>query len=317
MSTRVSSAPRLLRSRFFWNLFLSLAAVLVTTGALVAWRVSSRLEASLLQDLQRTLESHGRVLAPFARDILRSGGRPGLQAELASLPAEAGLRVTYVLADGRVAADSSEEPARMDDHSDRPEIAAARIHAFGVSRRRSHTLGVELLYVAHRIEEQGRLLGFVRLAMPVREVEEQIALARRSVLLGTSGGVLLALFLGVVLARRVADQLMAHDAIGAHARDELGISATLSARPVQAALTSAATFSVGAAMPLLMVVIAPASVLVPLVSAASLGFLALLGAIGARAGGANMLRPTIRVTFWGALAMGLTAGIGKLFGTVV
>lgn len=119
------------------------------------------------------------------------------------------------------------------------------------------------------------------------------------------------------LAKQVARQLMAKDALVAHARDELGISAITAARPVQAALTSAATFSVGAAMPLLMVVMAPASVLVPLVSAASLGFLALLGAIGARAGGANMLRPTIRVTFWGALAMGLTAGIGKLFGTVV
>lgn len=119
------------------------------------------------------------------------------------------------------------------------------------------------------------------------------------------------------LAKQVARQLMAKDALVAHARDELGISAITAARPVQAALTSAATFSVGAAMPLLMVVMAPASVLVPLVSAASLGFLALLGAIGARAGGANMLRPTIRVTFWGALAIGLTAGIGKLFGTVV
>ena len=119
------------------------------------------------------------------------------------------------------------------------------------------------------------------------------------------------------LARQVAQQLMGKDALTAHARDELGISETTAARPVQAALTSAATFSVGAAMPLLMVVVSPANVLVPVVSAASLGFLALLGAIGARAGGANVLRATARVTFWGALAMALTAGIGKLFGTVV
>jgi vacuolar iron transporter family protein len=110
---------------------------------------------------------------------------------------------------------------------------------------------------------------------------------------------------------------MAKDALTAHARDELGVSEITTARPVQAALTSAATFSVGAAMPLLMVVISPAGALVPIVSAASLGFLALLGAIGARAGGANVLRATARVTFWGALAMALTAGIGKLFGTVV
>lgn len=119
------------------------------------------------------------------------------------------------------------------------------------------------------------------------------------------------------VARVVAEQLMAKDALGAHARDELGISETTTARPVQAALTSAATFSVGAAMPLLMVVVAPANALAAVVSAASLAFLALLGAIGARAGGANVLRATARVTVWGALAMALTAGIGRLFGTVV
>ncbi len=119
------------------------------------------------------------------------------------------------------------------------------------------------------------------------------------------------------LAHQVAEQLMAKDALGAHARDELGISAATTARPVQAALTSAATFSVGAAMPLLMVVVSPAGALVPLVSVASLGFLALLGAIGAKAGGATILRATVRVTFWGALAMALTAGIGKIFGTIV
>jgi VIT1/CCC1 family predicted Fe2+/Mn2+ transporter len=119
------------------------------------------------------------------------------------------------------------------------------------------------------------------------------------------------------LARQVARQLMAKDALAAHARDELGISEITTARPVQAALTSAASFSVGAAMPLLMVVLAPAWALVPVVSAASLAFLALLGGIGAKAGGANILRATARVTFWGALAMALTAGIGKIFGTVI
>ena len=120
-----------------------------------------------------------------------------------------------------------------------------------------------------------------------------------------------------VLARQVAEQLMSKDALSAHARDELGISEITAARPVQAALTSAATFAVGAAMPLLMIIISPDGALVPIVSAASLGFLALLGAVGARAGGANVPRATARVTFWGALAMALTAGIGKLFGTVV
>ena len=119
------------------------------------------------------------------------------------------------------------------------------------------------------------------------------------------------------LALQVADQLMATDALGAHARDELGISAVTTARPVQAALTSAVTFAAGAALPLAVVFIAPAHRLVPLVSVAALGFLALLGAIGAQAGGANVLQAALRVSFWGALAMGLTAAIGALVGRTV
>ena len=119
------------------------------------------------------------------------------------------------------------------------------------------------------------------------------------------------------LAREVAKQLMAKDALGAHARDELGITEITTARPVQAALASAATFSVGAAAPLLLVVVSPANALIPAVSVGSLLFLSLLGAIGAKAGGAGLLRPTVRVTFWGAFAMALTAGIGAIFGKVI
>jgi vacuolar iron transporter family protein len=118
------------------------------------------------------------------------------------------------------------------------------------------------------------------------------------------------------LARQVAEQLMAKDALGAHARDELGISEITTARPVQAALTSAATFSVGAAAPLVLALASPSSWIIPAVSVGSLVFLAALGTIGAKAGGANIVKPTIRVTFWGALAMGVTAGIGALFNTV-
>ena len=118
------------------------------------------------------------------------------------------------------------------------------------------------------------------------------------------------------LAKQVADQLMAHDALGAHARDELGISATLSARPMQAGLTSAASFAVGAAMPLLAVALVPGSNLIPVVAGTSLVFLAILGGLAARVGGASVRVGAMRVTFWGALAMGLTAAVGTLFGTV-
>jgi VIT1/CCC1 family predicted Fe2+/Mn2+ transporter len=119
------------------------------------------------------------------------------------------------------------------------------------------------------------------------------------------------------LAVQVAQQLMARDALGSHARDELGISEITTARPVQAALTSAASFAAGAALPVLMVVVTPVAWLLPSVSVASLCLLALLGAIGAKTGGAPILRGTVRVTFWGVLAMALTAGIGALLGTSV
>jgi len=119
------------------------------------------------------------------------------------------------------------------------------------------------------------------------------------------------------LAEQVAEQLMTHDAIGAHAREELGISETLSARPVQAALASAASFSVGAALPLAVTTLAPELGLIPWVSGTSLAFLALLGAVAARVGGAGVLMGAWRVTFWGALAMAITAGVGALFGAVV
>ncbi len=119
------------------------------------------------------------------------------------------------------------------------------------------------------------------------------------------------------LALQVADQLMAKDALGAHARDELGISEVTTARPIQAALTSAAAFSVGAAMPMAMVLVSPAAWLAATVSVTSLLLLAALGAIGAKAGGANVLRATVRVTFWGAAAMALTAGIGAVVGTAI
>ena len=119
------------------------------------------------------------------------------------------------------------------------------------------------------------------------------------------------------LAAQVATQLMASDALGAHARDELGLSEVSTARPVQAALTSAVTFAVGAALPLLAVLIAPGAWLIWAVALASLVFLGALGAVGAAAGGASPWKPTVRVVFWGALAMLITAAIGALFGTVV
>lgn len=119
------------------------------------------------------------------------------------------------------------------------------------------------------------------------------------------------------LARQVAQQLMAHDALGSHARDELGISDSMAARPLQAALASAASFACGALLPLAVTAVAPGGTLIWWVSGTSLVFLAFLGAMAARAGGAAVLPGAWRVTFWGALAMGMTAGVGALFGAAV
>jgi VIT1/CCC1 family predicted Fe2+/Mn2+ transporter len=117
------------------------------------------------------------------------------------------------------------------------------------------------------------------------------------------------------LARQVADQLMAHDALGAHARDELGISDTIRPRPIQAALASAASFAVGAALPHIVTAVAPEAHLIPVVCATSLVFLAVLGGVAARTGGARIGIGAARVTFWGALAMAVTAAVGALLGT--
>jgi VIT1/CCC1 family predicted Fe2+/Mn2+ transporter len=150
------------------------------------------------------------------------------------------------------------------------------------------------------------------LARERKELSEQIELEREELAhIYVERGV------DLELARQVASQWMEKDALTAHARDELGISEIASARPVQAALTSAATFAAGAALPLLVVGIAPRDAIIPIVSDASLGCLALLGAIGAKAGGAGVLRAAVRVTFWGALALALTAGVGKIFGMAV
>lgn len=165
----------------------------------------------------------------------------------------------------------------------------------------------EYVSVSSQADTEGADLARERAELATDPAHEHAELAAIYVERGLDAG----------LADQVATQLMAKDALGAHARDELGISDVLSARPVQAALASAATFAVGAAMPLLLVLVVPASTLVWTVSGSSLLFLALLGSLAARAGGSSVWRAAGRVTLWGALAMALTAGVGALFGATL
>ena len=196
-----SDPTGVLRSRFYWNLLASYAVLLLATGLLVGWQVQSRLESRLLAELQATLEEDCHVLEPLAIESLRGAAGPGVHAELERLKQATGLRTTFVSADGRVAEDSHEDPRKMDDHSSRPEIVLARTQEFGSARRRSHTVGMDMLYVARGIRESGQSLGFVRVAMPVSRIDEQLDVVRRSVVLGTAAGVLLALLLGFLLSR--------------------------------------------------------------------------------------------------------------------
>lgn len=202
----------------------------------------------------------------------------------------------------------------------------------GIVSTASLVVGVAAAHVSHANILTTAVAGLVAGAMSMAAGEfvsvhsqadtEKADLERERIELETDGEAehreLAAIYVGrgldYKLAQEVARQLMAHDAIGAHARDELGISAAMSARPVQAALTSAGSFAAGAALPLLVVAVAPANFLLAWVAATSLVFLALLGALAARTGGAGMLVGAWRVTFWGALAMGITSGVGALFG---
>ena len=205
----------------------------------------------------------------------------------------------------------------------------------GIVSTASLVLGVAAAHSSHASIMLSGVAGLVAGAMSMAAGEyvsvhsqadtERADLARESAELAADSAAehreLAAIYVGrgldTSLAQQVAVQLMAHDALGAHARDELGISDTLAARPVQAALSSAGSFAVGAALPLLVTALTPERLTIPVVGAASLVLLALLGALAARAGGAPIATGAWRVAFWGALAMGVTAGVGALFGAVV
>ena len=204
----------------------------------------------------------------------------------------------------------------------------------GIVSTASLVVGVAAAHATHEAVLVAGVAGLVAGAMSMAAGEyvsvssqsdtEQADIAREQKELAANVGLERAELAGIyvkrgldpVLAKQVAKQLMAKDALAAHMRDELGISETISVRPVQAALTSAASFAVGAVLPLLVVVLAPVNALVVIVFGTSLVFLALLGVLAARIGGAPLLIGAARVTSWGALAMAITAGVGALFGTV-
>ncbi|HVS19303.1 MAG TPA: histidine kinase dimerization/phospho-acceptor domain-containing protein, partial [Planctomycetota bacterium] len=190
------------RSTFAAKLFASYAAVLVLTALCVGLLVEARLGERLLRGLESTLEQQGRLLEPFAGD---SAGRSAeeLQACFLELGRDTAVRLTLVEADGTVVADSAQDPARIDNHASRPEIEAAARDGVGRSRRRSHSVSREMVYVARRLEGG----GFLRLAVPTDAIAEDLAVARRAVVLGALFGLAVALVLGAAFARRFSAPL--------------------------------------------------------------------------------------------------------------
>lgn len=193
---------RIFRSRIFWKLYASMSAVLLATAVLVGALVDQRLERSLLDSLEATLTDECLLFSPLARRAFRANENPDLQEELFGLGPRSGKRVTLIRPDGIVVGDTDEHPTRMEDHGGRPEIVAASAAEFGVSHRFSRTVGEEMLYVARELNENGKPLGYVRVAMPLRVVDAQLAAATRSVVLGTAAGFLLMLLLGLIVARQ-------------------------------------------------------------------------------------------------------------------
>ena len=194
---------RVAGTRFFWRLYASYSAVLLATAVIVYFLVARNLSDSLVASQETSLQNATALLVPRVQARFPQGFAPELQAELEGLKTTTGYRITLIAGDGTVVADSDEDPARMNDHSTRPEILQAQEAPYGVAERFSYTVRYEMLYVAQRVLDREGGHGFVRVAVPLTEVEERLGRARNAVLLGTGVGLLVALGLGVLVARRI------------------------------------------------------------------------------------------------------------------
>ncbi len=228
---------KLIRSGFFLTLCASFAVTLLVTAAVVGVLVDRRFSRSLFEQLETSLKDDCLLLSPFAERVFR-GEEPDVQRELARLEEAAELRITLIRPDGSVLADSDADPAEMEDHRNRPEVAEARSRGFGVARRMSRTIEKEMLYVAHQLTIGEEVLGTVRVSRPLELVHAQLAAMRASVLLGIALSLLVALLIGVLLARRFTVPLSAVQGVvedlrlgrlesraRVHRRDEVGVLA--------------------------------------------------------------------------------------------
>jgi two-component system phosphate regulon sensor histidine kinase PhoR len=227
----------LIRSQFFWRLYASYCVVLVVTAVAIGLLVDRRLTGSQTEALERSLKRDCVLIGSFAERAFR-GQEPEVVQSVQRLSGPSGLRITLILPDGAVLADSEEDPASMDNHGNRPEVEEARTEEFGMQRRFSRTVRYDMLYVARVLFAEEGELGVVRVAIPLRELQAHISAAHRSVVVGSGAGLVLALLLGMVLARRttapiaeitaVAQSMLSGDfgrRVSTSSKDEIGVLA--------------------------------------------------------------------------------------------
>jgi len=223
------------RSRFFWKLWATYATLALVTTACTGLLLERRMEHALTAQVETSLEEKTRLFTPYARQVFRGEAPSALSQEMIGLARDSEVRITLILPDGRVLADSDHDPATMENHLARDEVQQALERESGHGQRTSKTIGQSLLYVARAVREQGRLAGFVRLAVPLRTVEARRAELRATIAFGGLAGILAALALGVIVARRItvplaqmtqvaADMREGHYASRVHTvpRDEMG-----------------------------------------------------------------------------------------------
>ena len=197
----------MLRSRFFWKLYITYAVLVLITSAVIGVAVQQQLRVALVDDVEAGLRNMALLVVPHAAAAFRAEAAGNIQSQVQRLGQETGTRITLVLPAGDILADSDQRPSEMENHGDRPEIVAALADTFGVSRRFSNTLGESLLYVAHAVRDADRVIGFVRVSIPLSDVDARLSALRGTVLFGAGVGVLVALAIGLFVARRITSPI--------------------------------------------------------------------------------------------------------------
>lgn len=209
----------MLRSRFFWKLFASYTLLLLLTSGLIGFLVHGRMKQILIGELEANLKNHCQLLEPYAERIFTGGADQALRDEVTRIGKAAGVRITLIATDGTVLADSEQDPAIMENHGSRPEVRESLTRPFGITRRYSQTVKYSMLYIASALRRGDAVLGVLRVAIPLREVDQLLASMRHTISFGAGSGLLVALLLGLVVAQQITSPISDMTRVAEHLRD--------------------------------------------------------------------------------------------------